>query len=80
MGFAEHEKNTARKQIASCFNRVPSGGGMVIMNFHLPFVQTAFWETMNAMTNTGRFWTAEWVPNSETDDPVIGKRLVIRKT
>lgn len=80
MGFAEHEKNTARKQIASCFNRIPSGGGMVIMNFHLPFVQTAFWDTMNAMTNTGRFWTAEWVLNSETDDSGYWQAACIRKT
>ena len=75
MGFAEHEKNTARKIIASMFNRTPSGGGFIIFNFQLPFVQTAFWDTMNAMTNTGKFWTSEWVQTVKLIIQVTGKRL-----
>ena len=80
MGFAEHEKNTARKIIASMFNRTPSGGGFIIFNFQLPFVQTAFWDTMNAMTNTGKFWTSEWVLNSETDNSGYWQAAIIKKT
>ncbi len=80
MGFVEHEKNTARKTIASLFNRCGSGGGFIIFNFHLPFVQEAFWDTMNAMTNTGKFWTAEYVLNSETDNTGYWQAAVIKKT
>ena len=80
MGFVEHEKNTARKTIASLFNRTSSGGGFIIFNFHLPFVQEAFWDTMNAMTNTGKFWTAEYVLNSETDNTGYWQAAVIKKT
>ncbi len=80
MGFAEHEKNTARKAIASMFNRCPSGSGFIIFNFHLPMVQEAFWDTMNAMKNTGKFWTSEWLLNSETDSSGHWQAAVVKKT
>ena len=42
MGFAEHEKNTARKIIASMFNRTPSGGGFIILNFRITLYKQHF--------------------------------------
>jgi hypothetical protein len=53
---------------------------MIITNFHLPLVQTAFWDAMNALTNTGRLWTAEYVLNSESDGTGFWQAAVIKKS
>lgn len=80
MGFPEHEVNANRKHLASMFNRCPTGGGIIIFNFHLGPVQTAFWDVMNAMKNTGKFWTSEWLLNSETDNSGYWQAAVIKKS
>lgn len=80
MGFPEHEVNANRKHLASMFNRCPSGGGIIVFNFHLGPVQTAFWDVMNAMKNTGNFWTSEWLLNSETDNSGYWQAAVVKKS
>jgi hypothetical protein len=80
MGYAAHEVKSLKQTIASMFNNLNTGGGMIITNFHLPKVQTAFWETFNAMTNTGRLWTAEYVLNSESDGTGYWQAAVVKKS
>lgn len=80
MGQAAHELNSMKETLASLFNNLNSGGVIVITAFHLPAVQTAFWATMNAMTNTGKLWTAEYVLNSESDNTGYWQAGIVRKT
>ena len=78
-GFAEHELEATKTIMASMFNNLRSGGALIIFQFHLPMVNVAFWDTFNAMTNTGRFWTAEWVLNSEPDNTGHWQGAIIKK-
>jgi hypothetical protein len=80
MGQAAHELNSMKETMASLFNNLNSGGAMVVTAFHLPAIQTAFWTTMNAMTNTGKLWTAEYVLNSEADNTGYWQTAIIRKS
>ena len=59
MGQAAHELNSQKETMASLFNNLNSGGAMLITSFMMPSIQEAFWAVFNAMTNTGRLWTAE---------------------
>lgn len=78
-GFPEHELEATKTVMASMFNNLRSGGAMIIFQFHLPMVNVAFWEVFNAMTNTGRFWSAEWVLNSEPDNTGHWQGAIIKK-
>lgn len=80
MGQAAHELNSQKETMASLFNNLNSGGAMLITSFMMPSIQEAFWATFNAMTNTGRLWTAEYVLNSEDDDTGYWQAAIIRKT
>lgn len=80
MGQAAHELNSMKETLASLFNNLNSGGALVVTAFHLPSVQTAFWTTMNAMTNTGKLWTAEYVLNSESDNSGYWQTAIIKKS
>ena len=66
--------------MASLFNNLNSGGAMIITSFMMPSIQEAFWATFNAMTNTGRLWTAEYVLNSEDDNTGFWQAAIVRKT
>lgn len=80
MGFPDHEQNAVRRHLASFWNKTPSGGGIIVLNFHLPTVQSPFWDTFNAMTNTGNFWTSAYLLNSETDNSGYWQAAVIKKS
>jgi len=80
MGFLDHEKNAIRLHLANMFNKTSSGGGIILFNFHLPYVQEPFWDVMNALTNTGNNWTAEYLLNSETDNSGYWQAAVIKKS
>jgi len=80
MGQAAHELNSQKETMASLFNNLNSGGAMLITSFMMPSIQEAFWAVFNAMTNTGRLWTAEYVLNSEDDDTGYWQAAIIRKT
>ena len=80
MGQAAHELNSQKETIASLFNNLNSGGAMIVSSFMMPSIQQAFWATMNAMTNTGKLWTAEYVLNSEEDNTGYWQAAIIRKT
>lgn len=80
MGHQAHETKAMKLGFTSMFNNLNTGGGMIITNFHLPLVQTAFWDAMNALTNTGRLWTAEYVLNSESDGTGFWQAAVIKKS
>lgn len=80
MGQAAHELNSQKESMASLFNNLNSGGAMLITSFMMPSIQEAFWATFNAMTNTGKLWTAEYVLNSEDDDTGYWQAAIIRKT
>lgn len=80
MGQAAHELNSQKETIASLFNNLNSGGAMLITSFMMPSIQEAFWATFNAMSNTGRLWTAEYVLNSEEDNTGYWQAAIIRKT
>lgn len=80
MGQAAHELNSQKETMASLFNNLNSGGAMLITSFMMPSIQEAFWATFNAMTNTGRLWTAEYVLNSEDDNTGYWQAAIVRKT
>ena len=80
MGQAAHELNSQKETMASLFNNLNSGGAMIITSFMMPSIQEAFWATFNAMTNTGRLWTAEYVLNSEDDNTGFWQAAIVRKT
>ena len=80
MGQAAHELNSQKETMASLFNNLNSGGAMVITSFMMPSIQQAFWATMNAMTNVGKNWTAEYVLNSEVDNTGYWQAAIIRKS
>ena len=80
MGQAAHELNSQKETMASLFNNLNSGGAMIITSFMMPSIQEAFWATFNAMTNTGRLWTAEYVLNSEDDNTGFWQEAIVRKT
>lgn len=80
MGQAAHELNSQKETMASLFNNLNSGGAMLITSFMMPSIQEAFWATFNAMTNTGRLWTAEYVLNSEDDNTGFWQAAIVRKT
>ena len=80
MGQAAPELNSMKETLASLFNNLNSGGALVVPAFHLPAIQSAFWTTMNAMTNTGKLWTAEYVLNSEDDNTGYWQAAIVRKS
>lgn len=80
MGQAAHELNSQKETMASLFNNLNSGGAMIITSFMMPSIQEAFWATFNAMTNTGKLWSAEYVLNSEDDNTGFWQAAIVRKT
>ena len=56
-----------------------SGEVYVVMNFHMPGVNEAFWSAMNAMTATGKNWSVEYLMNSETDNSGYWQAAVVKK-
>ena len=80
MGFPALDVWGQTRTYASTFNKMESGEVMVILNFHIPNVNQAFWAAMNPMSLNGKAWTAEYVLNSETDNSGYWQAAIVKKS
>lgn len=80
MGYPALDIWGQTRTYATTFNKMESGEVMVILNFHMPNVNQAFWAAMNPMTLNGKFWTAEYVLNTESDNSGSWQAAIIKKT
>ena len=80
MGYPDLDIYSQTRMFATIFNKMETGEVMVILNFHIPNVQQAFWAAMNPMTLTGKEWTSEWCSNSESDNSGYWQAAIIKKS
>ena len=80
MGYPDLDIYNQTRMFATIFNKMETGEVMVILNFHIPNVNQAFWAAMNPMTLTGKEWTAEWCSNSESDNSGYWQAALIKKS
>ena len=79
LGNPEFDKDNHKRTFAQIFNKMETGEVYVVMNFHMPGVNEAFWAAMNAMTATGKNWSVEYLMNSETDNSGYWQAAVVKK-
>ena len=80
MGYPLLDIDSQTRTFAATFNKMETGEVMVILNFHMPNVNQAFWAALNPMTLNSKDWTAEYVLNSETDDSGYWQAAIIKKS
>ena len=79
-GFTAFEKEGVKQAMAKLFNRLPVNGIMIILQFHIPFVNQSFWSVKDAMTLTGKSMECSWLMNSETDGSGYWQAAAIKRT
>lgn len=80
LGYPDLDIYQQTRMFATIFNKMETGEVMVILNFHIPNVNQAFWAAMNPMTLTGKEWTSEWCSNSESDNSGYWQAALIKKS
>ncbi len=79
MGYPNFDLDQLKRQFAYIFNKMGSGEVMVVMQFHIPNVNNAFWATFNAMTATGKNWSIEYLLNTESDGSGSWQAAAVKK-
>jgi hypothetical protein len=80
LGYPDLDVYNQTRNFATVFNKMETGEVMVVLNFHIPNVNTAFWAALNPMTLTGKEWTVENVLNSEDDNSGYWQACIVKKS